>query len=55
MTNGPMIRNKLLNPQQQKMVYESPAAELFSLEIKVPIVASNTEPIDEDDDEYEWV
>lgn len=34
--------------------YETPAAELYSLEIEETLAKSNTEQIIEDDDEYGW-
>ena len=38
----------------QEMPYEAPAAYLYSLEIEDPLAKSNTETIDEDDEEYDW-
>ena len=34
--------------------YTTPSVDVFILEIEDTLAASNTEPIDDDDDEYDW-
>ena len=34
--------------------YVAPAADLYSLEVEDTLAISNTETIDEDEDEYDW-
>lgn len=39
----------------QDAPYQAPAISLFSLETEASLAESNIEPIDEDDNEYEWI
>ena len=34
--------------------YSIPTIEVLILQAESPLAASNTEPIDDDDDEYDW-
>ena len=52
-TSSPMNLISRLEPHLQER-YETPAAELYSLEIEDTLAKSNTEQIIEDDDEYGW-
>ena len=48
-----MNLNKRLELLQERP-YEAPAAHLYSLEVEDTLAKSNTETIDEDDEEYDW-
>ena len=49
-----MSLNNLSKSNMQDRIYVIPAAELFSLEIEETLARSNTESIEEDDEEYGW-
>ena len=38
----------------QDRAYVSPTMDVLFLQIENTLAASNTEPIDDDDDEYDW-
>lgn len=48
-----MNLNKRLELLQERP-YEAPAVQLYSLEVEDTLAKSNTETIDEDNEEYDW-
>ena len=49
-----MNYNSESKPSLQDQAYVAPAADLYSLEVEDTLAISNTETIDEDEDEYDW-
>lgn len=49
-----MKKNITTNLTNQRGIYESPEMFLFSLVGNTALTASNTERIEEDDEEYGW-
>ena len=50
-----MKRNLFLNTISQENNYATPVADVLSFEIEESLAISNTEPIDDNPEEHDWV